>query len=109
MANLINCYYYQNPEHIHKFNNRNVIPGDLVIKLYIEAEIISHDTIEEIWIVDLEKNMHKLDKCENCYYFHITENEFNNYLGRHWKKYKKRYFDLGCAFSYDSRNNCKYF
>ena len=69
MANLINCYYYQNPDHIHKFNNINLIPGDLVIKLYIEAKIISNDTMEKIWIVDLRKNMHKIEKCHICRIF----------------------------------------
>ena len=106
MANLINCYYYKNPDHIHKFNSINLIPGDLVIKLYIEENIICNDTMEEIWVVDLSKNMHKIEKCHICEYFHLEENHLKIFLGRHWEKYKKRYYDLGCAFNYQSSKYC---
>lgn len=106
MANLINCYYYQNVDHFHKFNNINLIPGDLVIKLRIEAKIICNDTIEEIWIVDLRKNMHKIEKCHICEYFHLGESHLKIFLGRHWEKYKKRYFELGCAFNHKSSKKC---
>jgi len=106
MANLINCYYYVNPEDLHNFNYKNIIPGDLIIKVIEDFDEISFDFIEFIWIVDLHKNMHKIEKCYICEYFHLRENHLKIFLGRHWEKYKKRYDELGYVFNYQSSEYC---
>ena len=109
MANLINCYHYVNPENLHNFNCKNIIPGDLIFKViedFNEFDELTFDFIEFIWIVDLKKNMHKIGKCYICEYFHLRENHLRIFLGRHWEKYKKRYDELGCEFNYQSSEYC---
>jgi len=106
MANLINYYYYVKPKDLRNFNCKNIIPGDLIYKVIEDFDEISFEFIEFIWIVDLKKNMHKIEKCYICEYFHLRESHLKIFLGKHWEKYKNKYIEHGCDFNYQSSEYC---
>ena len=93
MANLIKAYYTKKeiPKHIE------FIPGDIIVFGKIENVIfVGEYLVEKLYIVDLNRDPRFITKkCPICNKFHINQTQFTNFLGKHWKKYKYKFFDLG--------------
>ena len=93
MANLITAYYTKSkiPKHIE------YIPGDVIVFGKKKNVIfVGEYLVEELYIVDLNRDPRFITKlCPICNKFHINKTQFTNSLGKHWRKYKNRFFDLG--------------
>ena len=93
MANLIKAYYTKKEIPKHK----EFIPGDIIVFGKIENVIfVGEYLVEKLYIVDLNRDPQLITKrCPICYTFHVNQIQFSNFLGKHWKKYKYKFFDLG--------------
>lgn len=93
MANLIKAYYTKSK--IPK--NIEFIPGDVIVfGKKINIIFMDEYIVEELYIVDLNRDPKFITKrCTICNNFHVNETQFTNSLGKHWRKYKSRFFDLG--------------
>ena len=93
MANLITAYYTKSkiPKHIE------YIPGDVIVfRKTKNSMFLDEYIVEELYIVDLNRDPKLITKrCTICNNFHVNETQFTNSLGKHWRKYKSRFFDLG--------------
>ena len=99
MANLIIVFYTDTD-----MDTKNLIPGDVIIKIRKEGTVINSSNMNNISIVDIKTRelIYANTMCEYCEKFHITENFLKLYLGQHWGKYKKMYWRCGIPISYTS-------
>ena len=97
MVNLITIYYTEK-----LVKNKNHIPGSVIIICDFHNKIIiSSKIMKDIYIVDLKRNLIYIgEMCINCYNFHIYDNKLQQILGKHWGKYKHRFFELGVPILY---------
>ncbi len=101
MANLITAYYTKT--RIPK--NIEFVPGDIIVLGKKENILFfGEHQLEELYIVDLYRIPMLIGKrCQICERFHINHTHYISYLGKHWKKYQQRYFDIGLPLT---NNQC---
>lgn len=98
MANLVKAY------HTYKDipKNKEFVPGDIIVykqqnnNFFLEKEII-----EKLYIVNLDRQpIYVTRNCLICNKFHINKIQYINCLGKHWKKYREKYYyNLGLPFT----------
>lgn len=93
MANLITAYYTKN----NITNGNKFLPGDVIVRERKYNYCLFGEVSDVLlYIVDLKKEINYVTSMsEKSNRFHVSNEILKSLLGRHWEKYKIRYYNLG--------------
>ena len=98
MANLITAYYTKN----NITNGNKFLPGDVIVREKKSNYcLFGENSYVLLYIVDLKKEINYVTyMSEESNRFHVSDEILKSLLGRHWEKYKIRYFNLGLPIEF---------
>jgi len=101
MANLV-TWYLSKTGIINR--KKKFIRGDIIEYIYDDTYCFQKYKIYKLHLVNKKNNFIEFKRCKKCNKYHISDKEFQEYLGIHWMKYKQRYWELKISINFD--NNC---